>query len=224
MLVLVHAMADDVEGGLKLSAMEKDTLKEVSNLGSAKATNTLSAIIGRPVKLTVPYIKLIPVDKITAMLGGTHEILACTPVEMFEGRKAVLITIFERKTAMTLVDLMNKNTGAPTRKLEEMDLSTFIEFSHILNNAYLNPLANFFDEKFKPDSTQIVLDVGSIAAELIGSINPDIRYCLVIGTDFVLPGDKEADGKFIIFIDELLLRKLLDSLDRKLVVQHGKIF
>ena len=214
-------MADD---GLKLTPMEKDTLKEVSNLGSAKATNTLSAIIGRPVKLTVPYIKLIPIEKITALLGGPHEILACTPVEMFEGKKAVLITIFERKTAMVLVDLMEGKPAAHTKKIEDMNLSTFIEFSHILNNAYLNPLANFFGEKFRPESTQIVMDVGAIANELLGQINPEIHYALVIGTDFLLPGEKEAEGKFIMFIDELLLRKLLDALDRRMVIRKGKIF
>ncbi len=213
-----------MEEGIKLTAMEKDALKEISNLGSAKATNTLSAIIGKPVKLTVPYLKLVPIEKITALLGGPHEILACTPVKMFEGRKAILITIFERKTAMTLVDLMNKTYGAPTRKIEEMDVSTFIEFSHILNNAYLNPLANFFDEKFAPENTQIVLDAAAITAELTGVLEPGIQYSLVIGTDFQLPGEKEAEGKFLILLDELLLRTLLTSLDRKLVARKGKIF
>ena len=212
------------EESIRLTPMEKDTLKEVSNLGSAKATNTLSAIIGRPVKLTVPYIQLIPIERITSFLGGPHEVLACTPIQIFSQKKAVLIIIFKRKTASALVELMNKQAGRVPKKLEEMDVSPFIELAHILNNAYLNPLANFFDEKFSPENTQIVLDASAIAGQLIGQINSDIKYGLVIGTDFLLPGEKEVEGKFILFIDELGLRALLEALDRRMLVRKGKIF
>ena len=212
------------EEGIKLTLMETDALKEISNLGSAKATNTLSALIGKPVGLTVPYTRILLVERIGALLSGTHEVLAYTPVEMFGQKKAALIMVFERSAAATLVNLMTKQPATATHKLEDMDLSTLIELAHILNNAYLNPLANFFGEKFKPKNTQIVLDAGAVISELIEKTNPPINYGLVIGTDFMLPDEKTVEGKFILFIDEVLLRKLLDALDRRMVIRRGKIF
>lgn len=208
-----------------LTDMELDTLKEIGNLGSAKALDTLSKIVKQPVKLSVPEIRILKLKEVENLIGGPREIIAATVIRLGGQIRAGVLVLFRRNAAMYLVDLMKQSRPGTTKTVEEMDLGAFVEMSNILNNAYLTPLADFFQLKFLPFPPQVVLDVAALLDDIVGDLVSDENvYGLVIGTDFSLEKDVTIEGKFVLLLDETSLKKMLKYLDDRLGIKPERIF
>ena len=61
---------------LNLNELQLDALKEISNIGVGNAATSLSMLIGREVKLTVPKATLAPFSKIVEIIGGAEKEVA----------------------------------------------------------------------------------------------------------------------------------------------------
>ena len=209
---------------IRLSLMQEETLKEIGNLGAAKATDVLSKMTKIRVNLIVPYIQILPVEQIPNAIIAPREIIASTFMRLFGDYPGGVLVLYRKQTALILVDLMLGRTMGTTKRLAEEDISAFIEMSNILNNTYLTALANFFNAKFEPGTPKVVLDIDYLLNEFTKEAPEEIRYALIIGTRFTIEKEKKVEGEFILLLDTSTLEKLLKILNERLKKKKDMIF
>jgi len=210
---------------IKLTLMQEEALKEIGNLGAAQATTTLSKVVRRKIELNVPYIRVVPINKLSSIIVGPREVIASTFMKIFGDMSGSVLVLFKKKTAYALVDLMLKKPFGSTRKLEEKDISALIELSNIINNSYLSALANFLEMKCNPCTPELVLDLDYLFEEFLGKGRAlESGYALIIGTEYELGLVEKAEGEFILIVKTDILERLTKLLDEKLKKRKGKIF
>ena len=66
----------------ELSSMELDTLKEIGSIGTGNAATSLSALIGTPVRIQQPEVRIMGYNEAIEWIGGPEEITAGVLVGM----------------------------------------------------------------------------------------------------------------------------------------------
>lgn len=62
--------------GLDLGPAQIDALREIGNIGAGNAATALSRMMGRPVQMGVPKVKLLAVEEIAAEVGEGDAVVA----------------------------------------------------------------------------------------------------------------------------------------------------
>ena len=60
----------------ELSSLELDTLKEIGSIGTGNAATSLSALIGMPVRIQTPEVRIMGYNEAIEWIGGPEEITA----------------------------------------------------------------------------------------------------------------------------------------------------
>ena len=60
----------------QLSSLELDTLKEIGSIGTGNAATSLSALIGKAVRIQMPEVRIMEYNEAIEWIGGPEEITA----------------------------------------------------------------------------------------------------------------------------------------------------
>lgn len=207
---------------IKLSLMDEETLKEVGNVGAAKAADKISRLTGIRTTLNVPYIQIVSLSEVYRTFIGTKEVVVSAGLKLFGKYPGLVLVVYKNKTACCLLDEMFKRPTGTTKKLEREELSAFLENSNIIINSYISALADFFEAKFVPEPPRIVIEVDKLFQEFAGMV-PSRVCALVIGTEFSVYEQRNLEGFFILLLSTESLNKLLEFMRQK-AEGKGKVF
>lgn len=57
----------------KLSAIQKDVLREIGNIGAGNATTAMAKIIDKPLLMEIPSVEIVTINDIVDSIGGPEE-------------------------------------------------------------------------------------------------------------------------------------------------------
>ena len=131
-----------VQKKLEISELEKDIIKELVNIGLARAADSFAIISKERVLLTVPNLLLIESEKVLDLVGSyeqTHLFIQSDIKGDFNGTTLMLFSDqhIKRLTEVCLGDTSRFTTG-----LAEMQQSLLLEISNIITGALVTQLAN----------------------------------------------------------------------------------
>lgn len=206
----------------QLQPYHLDVLKEVSNIGVAHAATSLSALVGKTIKMTVPDVRLIPIPQLPQKIGGVETKVAAIFLRMIGDASASLYFVTTTKDAEKLVRSIMKNDSfqLDTPPYDEMGLSAFQEIGNILAGSFLTSLSTFTRLALQPSVPGVAIDMaGAILNEGLISLLQAGDHAIVIDTEI-----KETDifngemrGQFLFLPDpdsfEVLFRALGVELD-----------
>lgn len=126
----------------ELNEEHKDVLLELGNIGTGNAITSLSQLIDHPIKMELPSIRIVSIEKLPELIdkqGFTHAgvvikvagDLECVVTFMLNEYFTKIIT--EELTGEPLLDIS---------KMGEMQQSAICEVGNIMCNSYLNALAS----------------------------------------------------------------------------------
>ena len=190
---------------MQLSEIQLDALGELANIGSGNAATSLSSMLGVPIDLSVPHVRLLPLADAVDAAGDPAEDVAAVLLPVRGELNAHVVLLFGTVDAGAVCGLLGVEADS------EMGLSALCEVGNIIGTAYVNALGSMTGMELEPASPQGARDMlGAVVATVLGNAAQDNDTTLFVDTDLVVGGTQssilfllvpEADG-----IGELLGR------------------
>ena len=192
----------------KLSALQLDALKEVSNIGAGNAATALSMMIGKKVDMTVPSVNIIRLDDIVQENGEVE--VAGTVVRVLGDIAGNILLVFEKQTAENVIE---KLVGSKQSPESEMGSSVLCEIANIISASYMNAIAQLTNLAIAPSVPATSYDMlGAILTTTFIESNQYDEYILDIETVFLDDTEENIGGHFYYIPMPGSLEKILKSI------------
>jgi chemotaxis protein CheC len=194
----------------ELTPLQLDALREVGNIGSGNAAVALSAMVDQKVLLSVPRASLLPLVKVSELVGGAETPVVGIYLRISGDATGSMLLLLEEKSAQELARLMCP--GACGEDLDTVQQSALQETGSILAGSYLNALAQMTGLLLKPTVPGFAMDMaGAIIDFILVEISQSEDYVLVIETEFDVM-ERKIRGHLVLFPDlgslDLILGRL----------------
>ncbi|OYT54198.1 MAG: hypothetical protein B6U72_03290 [Candidatus Altiarchaeales archaeon ex4484_2] len=198
---------------VELDDMQKDILKEVSNISSGKALTSLEKYVKSQIVEGLPFMDIMMVGSIPNFLGnGKKEIIGiCSTVEGDLNGK--VMTIFPLKSALVLVDLAYEKDIYSTKELTEKENNLIKMMGESLFSSYIDALTELLEINVSHGESKVLKSTGDKIIKKSEMGNGD-EFALVLETDFSVP-DYNFEGDFLLIISTTSMDMLLTSVQKK---------
>jgi len=146
----------------------------LSEAGARNAATALSQILGRPLRLSVPWARVLALEKVKEMAGGSSRVVCALSLKVYGEARGNLLVVFRREQLPLLLDMVvprgaaERPAGSNGHSLTEMDRSALMEIGNILACAYLNALSHLLGVSLLPSIPGLAIDmVGAVTDHLL---------------------------------------------------------
>lgn len=190
-----------------LTDMQMDALREIGNIGSGNAASALSSMLGRPINIDVPSIKLLDYETVVQKLGGPEQILVGLLLSMTDDVTGMIMFLLHNDFAHMVINTLMGTELQPGVELDEMGESAVREVGNIMAASYINAMVEM-------TGLSVNISIPDFCMDMAGSILsvPAIYYAnlsdkiLFIENSFI--SEEENAASHVLLIPEI------DSLDK----------
>lgn len=202
----------------ELSSLELDTLKEIGSIGTGNAATSLSALIGRPVRISQPEVRIMGYNEAIEWIGGPEEITAGVLVKMGGQMNGIMLSVQQLDFVNLVLNSILGQTVKDYSGLADLENSALIEVGNIMISTFINALSGLADIKIDLTVPAFTVDMqGAIMAVPMAEYGGQSNYIMTIGGNFICRG-KEIPCRLLLSPDIRSLNFLL----RKLGVDSGE--
>ena len=198
----------------KLTAAERDALREVANIGAGHAATALSQMTGGRIMITVPEVSLRPLEDVAGLVGPADSVIAGVLMHVMGDFTGRTLVVWSDASARALCSLLLRRPPAAASGFDAMQQSTIKETGNILCSAYLNALSDFLGMMLLPSVPALVVDLAGAVlttASLNFSSERDTVFC--VETTFRIEGsDDVLTGQFLLLPDAPSLGAIFDAI------------
>lgn len=197
----------------KLSDAQIDALKELGNIGAGNAATALSEILNTKVDMTVPSVKIIPIEKVPDAAGGIETIIGGVYMRMSGDAPSNLLFVVPVEAALSLMERLLGYRPSDYTNLREIEISALVEIGNIMCGSYINTLVKFTHLNMKPNVPYGTIDMtGAVLSEIIARLGEVADYALLIETTMSVSDGSSISAYFFLLPDPEALRVILKSL------------
>ena len=186
----------------ELSDIQRDTFKEVSNIGMGHAATALSQMVGKRIEIYVPRVLVLPLAEVPEHLGGAEKLMAGIFLGIEGETTGSIMLLFPGESACHLCGAL---LGEELSSLEsEHAISTLKEVGNILSSAYLNALGSLVGKTLLPTIPGFAYDMaGALVDTLLIDLGRKGDLALMVETEFGgdLGNDRRVRGHFFLIPD-----------------------
>ena len=125
----------------QLSSLELDTLKEIGSIGTGNAATSLSALIGMPVRIQTPEVRIMGYNEAIEWIGGPEEITAGVLVGMDGQISGIMLSVQQLEFVNLVLETMLGKTVKDYMELQELESSALTEVGNIMISTFINALS-----------------------------------------------------------------------------------
>ena len=197
-----------------LKESQLDAMREVANIGAGHAATALSQMTNRTIMITVPRVKIKPLEDAGDMLGPPDQVVASVLMHMMGDLTGRAMLLFPEPAALILCDYLFRRERGTTTAFGEMEQSSLKEAGNILASAYLNALSDFMGMMLLPSVPSLVVDqAGAVLTTAYLNFGHDRDYVFCVETSFRVEGASEPlRGHFLLLPDTPSLRAIFDAI------------
>ena len=201
----------------ELSSLELDTLKEIGSIGTGNAATSLSALIGMPVRIQQPEVRIMGYNEAIEWIGGPEEITAGVLVGMSGQLSGIMLSVQQLEFVNLVLESMMDHSITDYTELGELESSALTEVGNIMISTFINALSGLAGLDIELTVPAFTVDMqGAIIAVPMAEYGGQSNYIMTIGGDFICNG-KEIHCLLLLSPDIRSLNFLL----RKLGVNSG---
>ena len=202
----------------ELSSLELDTLKEIGSIGTGNAATSLSALIGKPVRIQQPEVRIMEYNEAIEWIGGPEPITAGVLVGMSGQLSGIMLSVQQLEFVNLVLESMMEKTIEDYMELGEMEHSALTEVGNIMISTFINALSGLASLDIELTVPAFTVDMqGAIMAVPMAEYGGQSNYIMTIGGNFICNG-KEIPCRLLLSPDIRSLNFLL----RKLGVNSGE--
>ena len=202
----------------QLNSLEIDTLKEIGSIGTGNAATSLSQILGKAVRITLPEVRIMEYNEAIEWIGGPEPITAGVLVGMSGQLSGIMLSVQQMDFVNLVLESMMGKTIQDYMELEELERSALIEVGNIMISTFINALSGLAGIEINLTVPAFTVDMqGAIMAVPMAEYGGQSNYIMTIGGNFICNG-KEIPCRLLLSPDIRSLNFLL----RKLGVNSGE--
>lgn len=207
-----------IKGYDELSFLELDTLKEIGSIGTGNAATSLSSLIGKPVRIQQPEVRIMEYNEAIEWIGGPEPITAGVLVGMSGQLSGIMLSVQQLDFVNLVLESMMEKTIKDYMELGEMERSALTEVGNIMISTFINALSGLADIDIELTVPAFTVDMqGAIMTVPMAEYGGQSNYIMTIGGNFICNG-KEIPCRLLLSPDIRSLNFLL----RKLGVNSGE--
>ena len=196
----------------ELSSLEIDTLREIGSIGTGNAATALSGMLGSPVHITLPEVRIMGYNEAIDWIGGPEAVTAGVLVGMGGQMSGVMLSVQQLEFINLVLDAMLGVQISDYGELDEMHQSTLIEVGNILISTFINALSGLSGIAVNLTVPAFAVDMqGAILAVPMAMYGGTSDYLMTIGGNFVC-GGKQVPCHLLLSPDVRSLNFLLAKL------------
>ena len=192
----------------QLTSLQKDALREVSNIGTGNAATALSMLLDQKIDMTVPSINLIELSTLFDQVGEDE--VSGIVVRVLGDIPGSILIIFEKDVALDIIKLL---TRKDENHLSELGSSALCEIGNILSGSYMNAISQFTGLGAIASVPAVSYDMlnAILATTFVESGQYD-EYILDIETLFLSENDGEVGAHFYYIPVPGSIEKILETI------------
>ncbi|MCI8423630.1 MAG: chemotaxis protein CheC [Lawsonibacter sp.] len=196
----------------ELSSLELDTLRELGSIGTGNAATALSQMLGRPVSITLPEVRIMEYNEAIDWIGGPEEITAGVLVKLSGQISGIMLSVQQLDFVNLVLDSILEKKIEDYSQLSEMENSALIEVGNIMISTFINALSGLAGIDVNLTVPAFTVDMqGAILAVPMAEYGGQSDYIMTIGGNFVYER-QEVPCRLLLSPDirslNLLFRKL----------------
>lgn len=172
-----------------LSPTAIDCLKEIGNIGSGSAANSLSQMLGKSVAMRVPTVSVLDYQHVIEEMGGPEKVITGILVHLNGDIQGMIMFLLEDSFAQVVLSTFLGKEDVCVVKLDETDFSAIKEMGNIMAGSYLQAIGTL-------TGLTIDMSVPAMTVDMMGAIMsvPIVEYSeigdkvLFINDGFVIDG------------------------------------
>lgn len=197
---------------MELTAVQRDALVELINIGFGRAAASLSKLTGHRVQLEVPQITMCPIEELSDRLRPLVQNEIATVHQIFSGPVAGdALLVLDQQSASILKELLTNEPALPL-DIDTSAREVLTEVGNILLNACLGTFGNLLQIQVSFSVPHLTLErldsvVGSIAIGQFG-----LRYALIVHAAFRLK-HSSLTGYLVIVLGVASIDRLIRAVE-----------
>ena len=196
----------------QLSSLEIDTLREIGSIGTGNAATALSQMMNKPVRITLPEVRIMEYNEAIEWIGGPEEVTAGVLVKMSGDIGGIMLSVQKLELVNVVLNAMLGENIDNYENLTELERSAMIEIGNIMISTFINALSGLADVNIKLTVPAFAVDMqGAILTVPMAEYGGMSDYLMAIGGNFVCDG-KEVPCHLILSPDLRSLDFLLSKL------------
>ncbi|MFA5519365.1 MAG: chemotaxis protein CheW [Spirochaetota bacterium] len=200
--------------------ISKDELNEfnlISNMGAATAAESLSKILDRRIDLSIPEVKITPVENIPEFLGNPNEPYMGVMLGIEGEINGTLLLVLHEGVGYDLIDMLYGMPESQERELSEDGVSALKELTNIVGSSILNVYAEKSKLVVKPNVPTFVHDyLQSFVDSILVMHNIQHEYAIVMETAFYFEDDRVV-GNLMILPEAESLKTLVSGIRKNVI-------
>ena len=142
-----------------LSEMQIDVLREIGNIGSGNAATALSEMLGHPVSISVPKVRILDYAEVVTGLGGPETMVVGLLLTLSEDVEGMMMFLLQREFAhMSLSALLGEEIER-FDQIDEMGMSAIREVSNIMAASYVTAIASLTGLTINISTPDLTIDM-----------------------------------------------------------------
>ncbi|OYT26307.1 MAG: hypothetical protein B6U97_04070 [Candidatus Altiarchaeales archaeon ex4484_96] len=198
---------------VELDDMQKDVLKEVSNISSGQAIISLEKYVKVQIKEGLPFMDIMLVESIPRFIGDVKKDVVGVYSNVEGDLDGKVMTIFPIQSALVLVDLAYGRKIYSTKELSDKESGFIKEVGESLFNSYIKALTDFLEIEVNRGESNILKSSGGKIMKKAG-MGDGKELALVLETNFSVP-DFDFEGDFLLVVSTNSMNMLLNAVQRK---------
>lgn len=196
----------------QLTSMEIDTLREIGSIGTGNAATALSQMMNKPIRITLPEVRIMEYNEAIEWIGGPEEVTAGVLVKMSNDIGGIMLSVQKLGLVNVVLNAMLGQSIDSYDNLTELERSAMVEIGNIMISSFINAMSDLAGLNIKLTVPAFAVDMqGAILAVPMAEYGGMSNYLMSIGGNFVCDG-KVVPCHLILSPDlrslDFLLRKL----------------
>ncbi len=178
-----------------MNLLELDVMKEISSIGTSHAATSLSKLLQKEVRISIPEVSVLGYDETVNRIGDIEELVAATLVQMSNQVNGLMLFIFKLDLANVVLEKLIGVRYDSFEQLDELAYSALEEIGNIIICSYVNAFTQLVGVEIDlsvPSSTLNML--GGILTVPIAEYGYETDKLMYINAEFIIDGRKLSDG------------------------------
>ena len=197
---------------LQMSSEDLNRMQVLANSGIARAAESLSKIVKKRIDLSIPEVRILPLEKIPESIGEIDSVYMGVYMPL-EGsiRGTILFSLLE-DSGFDLVNLLYGAEAKGVKELSEDGESALIEVTNIVGSSVVNEFSEQTELVIKPTVPTLVHDyMQSILDSILVLHNISNDFALIMNTEFYYQ-DETIIGNLLILPETDSLKVIVNRL------------
>ena len=178
-----------------MNLQELDVMKEISSIGTSHAATSLSKLLQKEVRISIPEVSILGYEETVERIGTIEELVTATLVRMSNEVNGLMLFVFKLDLANVVLGKLMGQEYTSFEEMDEMAYSALEEVGNIIICSYVNAFTKLVDVEIDlsvPSSTMNML--GGILTVPIAEYGYVTDKLMYINAEFIIDGEKLSDG------------------------------